>query len=419
MNPSLALTPSAPRATPDGARFAIIVLTGMNLLNYVDRYVPSAVKTLFQKDLALTDAQTSWPLTAFVIVYMLASPVFGGLADRVSRKVLIAAGVALWSLATAGAALATGFWTFLIARALVGVGEAAYATISPSLIADYFPPERRNRMLTIFYVAIPVGAALGFGIGGVVGRAYGWREAFLVCGLPGLLIALVALKLKEPRRGYWETDAPVEVPGWGEALRALSVNREFIWTVVGYTLVTFASGALADWFAAFLTRYRGYDVAQAGLVMGGTAAVGGLLGTVLGGLAADRLKGRTRHPYLALSGGSIVVATVFASLAIVLPDPRWAVGSMFLGQLFLWFYNGPVNTVLVNSVSPAMRARAFSLSILSIHLLGDAISPTLVGALSDATGSLQGALALAPAALLLGAFAWLYAWRALPERKTV
>lgn len=402
---------------PPGAGYAITILTVMNLLNYIDRYVPSAVKTLFQADLGLTDAQTSWPLTAFVIVYMLASPVFGGLADRMSRKVLIAAGVALWSLATAAAAFATGFWSFLFARALVGVGEAAYATISPALIADYFPPERRNKMLTIFYVAIPVGAALGFGIGGVVGAHWGWRTAFLVCGLPGLGIALLALLLKEPRRGYWESEAPVKAPGWPEALKALAANREFVWTVAGYTLVTFASGALADWFAAFLTRYHGFDVGKAGLMMGGTAAAGGLIGTVLGGFLGDKLKGRTRNPYLALSGWSILVATVFASAAIVVPYPMLAVGCMFVGQVFLWFYNGPVNTVLVNSVGPQMRARAFSISILSIHLFGDAISPTIVGIVSDSVGSLQHALWFAPAALLAGAGVWLYAWCKLPSRE--
>lgn len=418
MSSPAASSPETPaRPVPDGARFAIIVLTAMNLLNYIDRYVPSAVKTLFQKDLGLTDAQTSWPLTAFVIVYMLASPAFGGLADRWSRKVLIAAGVALWSLATAAAALATGFWSFLFARALVGVGEAAYAVISPALIADYFPPERRNRMLTIFYVAIPVGSALGFGIGGVVGQHWGWRTAFLVCGLPGLLVAALALMMKEPRRGYWESETPVAPPGWSVALKALAANREFVWTVAGYTLVTFASGALADWFAAFLNRYRGYEVGTAGLLMGGAAAGGGLVGTVVGGLLGDKLKGRTRNPYLALSGSSILVAAVFTILAIVITAPVVSVACMFLGQVFMWMYNGPVNTVLVNSVSPQMRARAFSISILSIHLFGDAISPTIVGLASDAVGSLQLALWFAPAALALGAAVWLHAWWHLPERK--
>src|SRR5262249_44061102 len=207
--------------TPPAARFAVVVLAAMNLLNYVDRYVPSAVKDLFKGDLGFTDLQTSLPFTAFTIVYMLTSPVFGGLADRGSRKLLIAAGVAMWSLATASAALATGFTSFLIARALVGVGEAAYATISPSLLSDFFPPDRRNRVLTIFYAAIPVGAALGFVLGGVLGHAYGWRAAFLACGLPGLLAAGLALLIKEPERGRFDVGSVTAAPSWPAALRQL------------------------------------------------------------------------------------------------------------------------------------------------------------------------------------------------------
>jgi MFS family permease len=162
-----------PRAAAPGTIFALVILTSMNMLNYVDRWVPSAVKSLFKKDLDLTDAETSWPLTAFVLVYMIASPIFGALAETKNRRVLIAVGVAAWSLATAAAGLATGFWSLLAARALVGIGEAAYATLAPSLLADFFPPERRNRVFTVFYVAIPVGSALGFAVGGALGAAYG------------------------------------------------------------------------------------------------------------------------------------------------------------------------------------------------------------------------------------------------------
>ena len=165
------------KPSPPGAQYAIVILTIMNLLNYADRYVPSAIKDLYKKDLKLTDLQTSLPLTAFVIVYLVASPVFGSLADRVSRRTLIAIGVAAWSLATAAAAAATGFVSFFIARALVGVGEAAYATLSPALLSDFYPPKRRNRMLTYFYMAIPVGAAVGYTAAAWIGKSFGWRPA--------------------------------------------------------------------------------------------------------------------------------------------------------------------------------------------------------------------------------------------------
>ena len=299
---SAALAPLAPAATR-----TLLVLTAMNLLNYIDRYVPSAVKDLFKTDLGLTDAETAWPLTAFVVVYMLASPLFGALSDRVPRRVVIAAGVALWSLATAAAAFATGFWTFLFARALVGVGEAAYATLSPAWIADVYPESRRNRALTLFYVAIPLGAALGFVLGGQLGQAYGWRVAFLAVGLPGLLAALLVLRVPEAPRGGLDapegagglSTARQEAPTWGEALAVLRRTPIWCYAVGGYVLVTFASGALADWTPTFLARHRGLDLASAGSLVGTATVIGGLGGTLLGGWLGDLLRRRgVASPYL-------------------------------------------------------------------------------------------------------------------------
>jgi len=400
---------------PPGAVFAVVVLTAMNLLNYVDRWVPSATKELFKRELRLTDAETSLPLTAFVVVYMVMSPVFGTLADRWPRKVVVAAGVALWSLATGAAAFAVGFWTLLLARGLVGVGEAAYATLSPSLISDLYPPAARNRILTIFYVAIPVGAAIGFSVGGLLGASYGWRVAFLACGLPGLLVAALALWIREPPRGVFDRDAADPAPAWPEALRSLARNRQYAITVAGYTAVTFASGALADWFPAFLARQRGMGIGEAGSLIGTAAVVGGLGGTIAGGWLGDKLRGRTRQPYLALSAWSMGVATVLASLALVV-ETRWVIAVLMVSaQFFMWFYNGPVNAILVNSVGSSLRARAFSLSILCIHLFGDAISPPVVGAIADLTGSLPVAILLVPFSLVLGTGIWLWAWRRLPE----
>ena len=407
------------RKTPaaSGAQFAVIVLTAMNLLNYIDRYVPSAVKDLFKKDLGFTDVQTSLPLTAFVIVYMLTSPLFGSLADRWSRKALIAAGVALWSLATAGAALATGFVSFMIARSLVGVGEAAYATISPSLISDYYPPDRRNRILTFFYVAIPVGAALGFTIGGLVGHAYGWRTAFLVCGLPGLLAAGLVLLIKEPQRGGLDPHPVREVPSWPEALRVLRRTAPYLFAVAGYVAVTWAGGGMADWFPTFLSRYRGMNTAEAGSLTGTATVVGGLAGTLVGGLLADWLKRKTRSPYLALSCLSMIPAAGFALLALTAHGKLTIGLGILLAQFFMWFYNGPINTIIVNSVSAGMRARAVSLSILSIHLLGDAISPTIIGEISDRSGNLMNGMVLIPVMMLLGAAIWGTGWRRLPAEQ--
>ncbi|MHC1769618.1 MAG: spinster family MFS transporter [Verrucomicrobiia bacterium] len=405
--------PVSTTAVAHGAGFAVFVLTLMNLLNYIDRWIPSVVKDLFKADLQLTDFQTSLPLTGFIFVYMLTSPIFGALADRWPRKVLIAGGVALWSLATASAAFAVGFWTFLLARALVGVGEAAYATLSPALLSDFYPSDRRNRILTIFYVAIPLGSALGFVLGGLLGARFGWRAAFLICGLPGVAAAALALAIRDPGRGRFDSDATEKPPRWPEAVRLLLKNRTYVLAVAGYAAVTFASGALADWFPVFLQRYRGMSVEISGWYVGMSAVIGGLGGTLMGGLMGDVLKRWTRHPYLCLAGSSMALATVFGVLALRLSDPLVVVAMLFIAQFFLWFYNGPINAILANSVSSALRARAFALSIFAIHVLGDAISPSIVGVLSDQIG-LETAIQLVPLAMGVGAAIWLFSWRKLP-----
>lgn len=389
----------------------MVVLTAMNLLNYIDRYVASAVKELFRVDLHFTDTQTSVPFWAFTVVYMLASPFFSALSDRWSRKRLIAAGVAFWSLATASAALATGFVTFLVARALIGVGEAAYATISPALISDYYPPERRNRMLTIFYVAIPLGAALAYVIGGPVGQAFGWRAAFLIVGLPGLLASGIVLLIREPARGGFDPAGEVLRPTWRSALPRLRRTAPYVVAVAGYVAVTFASGGMAEWVPAFLTRHRGLDTASAGLVTGLPVGLGALTGTLTGGLLADRLRGRTRSPYFALSAVSMSGAAIAVVLALTVRGTLAIALAIFLAQFLMWFYNGPINAIIVNAVPFELRARAVGLSILMIHLLGDAISPLIIGRISDATGNLANGMALIPVMMLVGAMIWWYGWR--------
>ena len=388
----------------------------MNLLNYVDRWVPSAVKDLIKGDLHLTDAQTSYPLSAFIVVYMVASPIFGAMAEKYNRRVLVALGVVAWSLATAAAAMAQGFVSLLVARAAVGIGEAAYATLAPAILSDFYPPERRNRVFTLFYVATPVGSAIGFVLGGFLGARFGWRSSFLAVGLPGVLVAALALLMKEPRRGAFD-EAPLESVSWPVAFKLLARNRAFVMAVAGYTAITFATGAIADWFPTFLFRVRGMGLPEAAMAIGASAVVGGIVGTAWGGAAADRLAPYTRQPYLALSGVAMVPAAVLSVVALyVLKTPLAIVATVVVTQLFLWAYNAPINALLGNSVSPSLRARAVGLSILSIHLLGDALSPSLVGIISDATGDLGLALTVVPVTIALGAAIWIFGWRSLPAR---
>src|SRR6266404_9496685 len=180
------------------------ILTGLNLLNYLDRFVLNAVRTPLAADFKIGYGDSGRTVTAFMIGYFVTAPFFGYLGDRFSRKWLIAFGIFVWSLGTLLTGFATGFAMLLVFRVLVGLGEASYATISPSLISDAFPAGRRNNALTIFYVAIPVGAALGYLVGGEFSAHWSWRHAFIWAGLPGLLMALVLLPFQEPQRGLAE-----------------------------------------------------------------------------------------------------------------------------------------------------------------------------------------------------------------------
>ncbi|HWF17628.1 MAG TPA: MFS transporter, partial [Verrucomicrobiae bacterium] len=264
----------------------LTILSGLNLFNYLDRYVLSAVLTPLQKELHLSNGQAGRIMTAFMIGYFVTSPFFGYLGDRLPRKWLIAVGIFVWSLGTLLTGYATTFAVLLSYRVLVGLGEASYATISPSLISDEFPPERRNNALTIFYVAIPVGAALGSILGGVIAARYSWREAFIWAGAPGLLLALILLPFKEPERGGMEGKAAecAKRPTVTDILNLFRV-KNYMLVVWGYTAYTFALGAFGFWGPTFLTRVHNVAVKDAGTFFGAVLVVAGLLGTLLTGYA--------------------------------------------------------------------------------------------------------------------------------------
>src|SRR5277367_588429 len=196
------------RSLRASANYGLAILAFINLFSYLDRYVVSGVlESLKQSNLGLTDTNLGSLMSGFLIVYTVLAPVFGALGDRRSRPRLIALGVACWSVATALSGFAVNYLTLFLARAAVGVGEAAYVTIAPSLLSDYFPVRQRGRIMAIFFCAIPVGSALGYVVGGLVDKHYGWRMAFFIAGGPGLLLAALCLLLRDPPRGSQDGDA--------------------------------------------------------------------------------------------------------------------------------------------------------------------------------------------------------------------
>jgi MFS family permease len=316
----------------------------------------------------------------------------------------------VWSVATALGGLARSYLALLGARALVGIGEAAYGTISPALLADYFPLERRGRVLAVFFAAIPVGSALGYIVGGLADRYLGWRSAFFVAGVPGLVLAGLVLRLYDPPRGAQDHASPADVAALAArtAYAALLRNRAYVLTVLSYAAYTFAIGALAFWTPSFLERARGISKAHATVQFGAIVVATGFLGTYAGGWLGDRLLTRSRQAYLWLSGVTTLVAAPLTLLALTAAAPAVYWTAIVVAELCLFASTGPINSTIVNVVDPRMRATAVAVSIFTIHALGDVPSPSLVGVISDAR-TLGEAMLIIPAAVLLGGVIWTYA----------
>jgi MFS family permease len=382
-------------------RYALGLLLAVNLLNYIDRQMLFAVFPLIKIDLNLTDTALGFLGSAFMLSYLLFAPLFGWLGDHWSRTRLASGGLVVWSLATALAGFAPGYRTLLAARATVGIGEASFGTVSPGLVADYFPKEQRGRILSWFYVAIPVGSALGYLLGGVLGQHYGWHAAFMLVGIPGLLLAIPIALLRTPPRGG---DTNPSVPAGErrkarEGYAALFKNRSFVFNTLAMAAMTFAIGGLAQWLPSFLHRVHSLDVAKGNTLFGATTVLAGILGTLAGGWLGDRWQKRNGKGYLLLSGWGFLLGTPFAVWAILAPGLTGCMSAIFIAEFFLFLNTGPLNTVIINITDPAIRAMAFAVNIFFIHALGDAISPSILGWLSD-RWDLRSALLITPCAML-------------------
>jgi MFS transporter, Spinster family, sphingosine-1-phosphate transporter len=394
---------------------ALSVLTAINLLNYLDRYlVPPLVPDL-ERTLGLSHQQAGWLWPAFMVVYMVTAPLFGAWGDRGSRTRPIALGVLIWSVATALSGLVRSYPQLFAARALVGVGEAAYVAIAPALLADCFPLRARGRVFAVLNMAIPVGAAFGYVLGGLIGHHFGWRAAFLVCGTPGVLLAAAVLTLPDPPRGVQERTPgasqalPVSGSGMAGALAVyarLLRRGPYMLLVLGYAAYTFGLGGLGFWMPTFLEHVRGIPADQATVGFGAIVVVTGFVGTLAGGWLGDYCLRRSPQGYLWFSGVVTLAAAPLAFVALASPEPRVYYPAIVAAELLLFMSTGPVNAAIANLASPFERASAMALSMFLIHLLGDVPSPPLIGYLAD-VGSLSRAVLLVPVAIALAAGVWL------------
>ena len=425
--------PAVPRhsnpAVPRYSYYALAVLSLVNFLNYIDRQVLPAVANSMLNDpaLKLTDADIGYMEASLLLSFTVLAPLFGRLGDRHPRAKLMASAAVIWSFATALTGLADRFsfmpslnlhlpvinitlaisgvaLALCAVRACVGVGESAYSTITPSLIADFFPPHRRATALGVFQAAIPMGFALGFVIGGVLAHFFGWRVAFMLVGVPGLLTAVLVWRLREPARGATETEAhassleevaaaPAEAPRSPDSSGANESTLRTVWRILstrdwlvstaGYTALTAALGAFATWAIVVLVRDKGMDETSANITLGVITLLAGATGTFGGGWLADRVAARRHNAYFLVCAVSTLAGIVPTLGVLVADDARIYLPCTFLAVTLLFTSNAPFHAILLESVPVRVRAMAVALNIVIIHACGDAISRATVGVLSD------------------------------------
>ena len=364
-----------------GARSALFLLLAINLFNYIDRQILAALEpdiraTFFAADDVHAMTMTGLLGDAFFVTYMVSAPILGLLADRISRWMIVGSAVVLWSLASGGSGLAATFALLFATRVFVGIGEGGYGPAAPTILADLYPIETRGRVMAVFYAAIPVGSALGYVIGGLIGVHLGWRWAFYLVAPPGLLLGLLCFWRRDPRLGKLQPKGESARRTVRDYLR-LFRTRSYLINCVAQTLMTFVTGGLGFWASAYL-RYRHQSPDVGMTIFGLITVVAGLVSTLLGGVVADRLRSRFAGSYFWVSGIGMLIACPFFVATLYTPFPAaWI--PMFVAIFFLFLNTGPSNTALANVSLPAVRATAFAVNILIIHALGDVQAFWLLG----------------------------------------
>jgi predicted MFS family arabinose efflux permease len=363
-----------------GAKVALILLTAMNFVNYLDRYILPAVQEQVKGEFRITDDQLGSLTTWFFFAYVLSSPLTAWLGEKFPRKTVIVIAALAISAMNFFTASVHNYMSLNIRHAALGVGEACFGIFAPTLLADFFAEDQRNKVLTIFNVAIPVGAAMGYLVGGMIGHSHGWRMAFIASAIPGAVIALLILFfMREPARAENTTK---KAKADKASVLSLATNGAYLTSILGYAAVTFSMGGISWWMVSFLQRMNGYSQDKAGTVMGGITVVCGLGGTVCGGILAQWWSKKTDKALYLVPALSAILAVppamlcFFGPKTLTLPALGVAMFVIFLGT-------GPVNAATLNAVPANLRATAMAGQLFTIHVLGDAFSPKIIGIISD------------------------------------
>jgi MFS transporter, Spinster family, sphingosine-1-phosphate transporter len=390
-------------------RTALIVLTALNLLNYADRNVLFAVQPLVQDEFHLSKEQIGYLTSAFLGFYMIAAPFVGPLADRYSRKLIIVLGAIFWSGLTLLTAVTHTYTELLVRHTLVGIGEATFVTIAPTFVADLFSEEKRGRILGVFYLAIPVGSAAGYLLGGYLAPQHGWRYPFYIAAAPGFALAVIASFLREPERGQF--DSLKETPERGTIL-GLARNPAFLTSTLGMAAMTYSLGGIQVWMPQFLYSERHYTLEHANLLFGIIIVVDGIVAALAGGWLGDFLLKRMKSSYYFVSAASMLLGIPVMIVALF-SRGRLMIPAIGLAAFFLLLNTAPLNAAVINSVGAHIRATAIAVNIFIIHILGDVPSPTMMGWVAD-KHSLQSAFILPVIAMGISAAILFYGMKFAP-----
>lgn len=378
---------------PRVAATTFLLLFCMNLFDYMDRYIYAAVIHRVEGEFKIDNETAGWGAAVFLISYTLISPLMGYAADRTRRARLLGLGVGVWSLATVGTGLAGSFGHVLVARAFLGIGEATYGVIAPTLLMDLYSRERRSRVMSAFYLAMPIGAALGLMLGAQIAAMTGsWRAPFFLVGAPGFLVALTAFWIPEPVRGTsegLETDrlkAHERSRPTSADYKDMLVNSSYTYSVFGMAAYTFAIGGLSIWMPKFLSATRGVPEVKANFYLGGATALAAILGMTFGGRLADSMSRTNPRALFIVPGLAMLIAIPFMAVGLLSSSLIWIYGGIFMAEFFMFMNTGPCNAIIANVTLPNMRGVAYAVAVFAIHVLGDIWSPVLIGKVADLYG---------------------------------
>ncbi|MBT6340369.1 MAG: MFS transporter [Desulfobacula sp.] len=387
------------------ALWGLAILTICNLFNYMDRYLFNSLAPAIKRDFDLTNFEVGMLASIFGLIYIIACPLAGLLGDKYKRPRILGGAMFFWSLVTASAGLARGFWTMLIPRSLSGIGEAACSSIGCSLVEDYSPKAWKGRAMAVFLIAMPLGTAMGYLAGGYIDAWIGWKWAFPIVGIPGMLIALLVWNIKEPvpDLGANKDDFLIELKN---NFKTLIHNRVYLYAIIGYTAFTFVTGAMAAWVPEIMVSAKGLSLKDGNIIFGGTMVITGIVATGLGAILTDVLRKHTHRAAALICAISALLSIPFLIIALNAEGRTSLFLWLLAAETFLFLNTTPITLIILESVKFDQRSVAMGFSVLAIHLFGDALSPAIVGWWADKTDVITACITILPGGLVVTAVFW-------------